>query len=116
MQSIIVKKATEFGEAEVWMNERLTRACPQACATFLTAYPDGPARIGTPLVLVWKFEGKLSLFDALQARNFPLNVEEDLLGRQLRVEDNQIRSRAIIQVRVCHVHERNWQPPFWKHA
>lgn len=98
MQSIIVKKATEFGEAEVWMNERLTRACPQACATFLTAYPDGPARIGTPLVLVWKFEGKMSLFDALQARNFPLNVEEELMGRQLLVDDTKKRSRAIVQV------------------
>ena len=93
-----MKKAIEFGEAEVWMNERLTRACPQACATFLTAYPDGPPRAGTPLVLVWKFEGKLSLFDAMQARNFPLNIEEELLGRQLRVDDTQIRSRAIIQV------------------
>jgi hypothetical protein len=98
MQSLVIKKATEFGEAEVWMNERLTRACPQACAAFLTAYPDGPARIGTPLVLVWKFEGKLSLFDALQARNFPLNIEEELLGRQLRVDDTLMRSRVSIQV------------------
>jgi hypothetical protein len=111
IQKIIIKKANEFGEAEVWMNERLSRAAPQSCATFLTAYPDGIARLGAPLVLVWKFEGQMSLYDAMQARDFPLNIEEQLLGRGLRIEDPTLRKLASIKVPThsqaqqnCHLH------------
>lgn len=102
VQKIVIKKANEFGEAEVWMNERLSRAAPHAIATFLTAYADGPPAPGTPLVLVWKFEGKLSLDDAMQARDFPANVEELLLGRKLRIEDPVMRKLATIKVRAPH--------------
>lgn len=86
-EKIIVKKATEFGEAEVWMNERLSRAAPAAVARFLTAYADGQPRVGTPLVLVWKFEGPNTLDDLMRDRDFPLNAERLLLGRQLRIPD-----------------------------
>jgi hypothetical protein len=98
VQKIIIKKATEFGEAEVWMNERLNRAAPDSCATFLTAFPDGPPRVGTPLALVFKFEGSGNLFDALQARNFPQNVEQSLLGRELRIDDPTTRNLATVKV------------------
>jgi hypothetical protein len=37
---VIIKKASEFGEAEVWMNERLNRAAPGAIADFLTAFSE----------------------------------------------------------------------------
>jgi hypothetical protein len=100
MQKIVVKKAIEFGEAEVWMNERLSRSAPTSIATFLTAYADGPPTPGTPLVLVWKFEGKQSLDDAMQARDFPQNVEELLMGRKLRIEDPLLRKLAVFKVRV----------------
>lgn len=36
-----MKKATEFGEAEVWMNERMMRYAPDAVARFITAFSDG---------------------------------------------------------------------------
>lgn len=101
VQMIVVKKAIEFGEAEVWMNERLSRAAPKSIATFLTAYADGPPAPGTPLVLVWKFEGKQSLDDAMQARDFPQNVEEILMGRKLRIKDPLIRKLSVIKVCFC---------------
>ena len=39
-------QAKEFGEAEVWMNERLMRAAPQYFAEFITAFEDNEQRIG----------------------------------------------------------------------
>ena len=39
-------QAKEFGEAEVWMNERLMRAAPQYFAEFITAFEDSEQRIG----------------------------------------------------------------------
>lgn len=41
-----VVQAKEFGEAEVWMNERLMRAAPQYFAEFITAFEDSEQRIG----------------------------------------------------------------------
>ena len=40
----ILVQAKEFGEAEVWMNERLMRAAPQYFAQFITAFEDGEQR------------------------------------------------------------------------
>lgn len=98
LQTIIIKKANEFGEAEVWMNERLARAAPTSCATFLTAYPDGPPRVGTPLALVWKFEGQNSLNDVMQARDFPINVETEVMGREVRIQNPSARKMAVVKV------------------
>jgi len=52
-RDVIVKKANEFGEAEVWMNERLSRACPQTCAEFIAAFDDTIGSTSSPLWLVW---------------------------------------------------------------
>jgi Protein kinase domain len=106
VQALIVKRATEFGEAEVWMNERLSRAAPNAIAPFLSAYADGPPQAGTPLVLIWRFEGKETLDAAMKAKDFPLNMEARLLGRKLRVKDPVQRKLATIKARCrsryCH--------------
>lgn len=37
---VILKIATEFGPAEAWMNERLSRAAPWAVASFITAFDE----------------------------------------------------------------------------
>ena len=42
---VILKKATEFGPAEAWMNERLARAAPDHVAAFVGAF-DGGGRAG----------------------------------------------------------------------
>lgn len=88
------------------MNERLARAAPMSCATFLTAYPDGPPRVGTPLALVWKFEGQNSLNDVMQSRDFPTNVEKEVMGRELRIQDPS--ARKIASVKVSHPPALSW--------
>jgi hypothetical protein len=37
---VIIKKATEYGEAEAWMNERLSRAAPACVAEYITAFME----------------------------------------------------------------------------
>jgi hypothetical protein len=50
-------QAKEFGEAEVWMNERLMRAAPSCFAQFITAFEDGDrtqsGRPVTPRAPLW---------------------------------------------------------------
>ena len=57
----VLKRATDYGEAEVWMNSRLQIACPGACADFVSAFEGPPVKKGDDepsLWLVWKYEGK----------------------------------------------------------
>lgn len=35
---LVVKKATEYGAVEIWMNERVRRACANSCADFLYGF------------------------------------------------------------------------------
>jgi hypothetical protein len=56
---LLLLQAKEFGEAEVWMNERMTRASPSSCAEFLGGFLDtedskkvGPAGAGMAFLLV----------------------------------------------------------------
>ncbi len=37
-------QAIEFGEAEVWMNERMMRISPGSVAEFITGYSGGEAQ------------------------------------------------------------------------
>jgi hypothetical protein len=39
---LLLRQAKEFGEAEVWMNERMTRTSPASCAEFLGGFLDTP--------------------------------------------------------------------------
>ena len=59
-------QAKEFGEAEVWMNERLMRAAPHQFAEFVTAFEDRDAlarRGAEPLWLVTLYPRNQSDFD-----------------------------------------------------
>jgi len=79
-QKYVLKRATDYGEAEVWMNERLQVACPGACADFVSAFEGPPAKKGDdpPLWLIWKFEGKKTLFQLMQEKDWPYNVERSI--------------------------------------
>ena len=33
-----MKKATEYGAVEIWMNERVRRACASSCAEYLYGF------------------------------------------------------------------------------
>lgn len=35
---LVLKKATEYGAVEIWMNERVRRACPSSCADFVYGF------------------------------------------------------------------------------
>lgn len=35
---LVLKKATEYGAVEIWMNERLRRACANSCAEFVYGF------------------------------------------------------------------------------
>ncbi|KAF6258518.1 kinase-like domain-containing protein [Scenedesmus sp. NREL 46B-D3] len=107
----IVKKAKEFGEAEVWMNERMTRASPSSCAEFLGGFLDtpepgqkvGPAGAavglgGECVWLVWHDEGEFTLYDMMTKREFPYNVEPILLGRELRLPKNKRRRLVTLKL------------------
>ena len=69
-------QATEFGEAEVWMNERLMRSAPNGFASFVTAFEEAPAVQSSrgaapkagPLWLVWRYEGEFNLADLMKVR------------------------------------------------
>ena len=107
----IVKKATEFGEAEVWMNERMARASPLHVARFVTAFSDGDGRPGAPLWLVWRFEGASTLAELMLKRDFPANMEAALFARAPAIPDAPTRRavaiRAAMQqlvegLRACH--------------
>ena len=61
-------QAKEFGEAEVWMNERLMRSAKTHFAEFVTAFEEAvPGKTG-PLWLVWRYEGDFTLSDLMTVR------------------------------------------------
>jgi hypothetical protein len=58
---LVLKKATEYGAVEIWMNERVRRACANSCADFVYGFLE--VRIfGVSLsYLFGEIEGVLSL-------------------------------------------------------
>eukprot|EP00898_Chlorokybus_atmophyticus_P007096 jgi/Chlat1/7388/Chrsp6S07418 len=100
----VLKRASQFGWAEAWMNRRVRRACPNTCALFVDFFPDREgddpeAKDGGPLWLVWRYEGSSTLFDAMQKRDFPYCMEEIVLGRSLDGELDPGAARASIVVK-----------------
>ena len=98
-------QAKEFGEAEVWMNERLMRAAPGRFAEFVTAFeerpPEGKARKSrqpNPLWLIWKFEGDWTLWNLMQKKDFPYNTETLLLGQEVDLPKGPQRSLLTIRL------------------
>jgi serine/threonine protein kinase len=126
---VILKKASEFGPAEAWMNERAARAAPTAVAPFIAAFDEAPppsssaarpdrrgaaARLaaasaadGGPLWLLWEDEGPdaVSLFAAMGRRDFPYCVEPLLFGRDLRLAKGARRRAATLAVLARHLLE-----------
>lgn len=103
-------QAKEFGEAEVWMNERMMRHSPRCAAEFLGAFLDappagavGPAGAavglgGSSVWLVWRDEGENTLYDMMTKRDFPYNVERLLLGRELRLPKDKRRRLVMLKL------------------
>jgi serine/threonine protein kinase len=101
IEQVIVKKATEFGEAEVWMNERMMRASPSSIARFITAFADGDTpREGGPLFLSWAYEGDTTLADLMVQRNFPANLEALLFDRPLKISEGANRRAVVLRLAI----------------
>ncbi|KAL4422647.1 hypothetical protein ABPG75_008844 [Micractinium tetrahymenae] len=97
-RDVIIKKAKEFGEAEAWMNERMTRVAPKAAAEFVTAFSEGRGKVGDSTWLVWAYEGDDTLADLMQKKEFPYNLEQSLFGRELNIPKGPERKAAILRV------------------
>ena len=105
-EEYVLKRCKDYGEAEIWTNSRLMRACPDAIASYRGAF-YGPkegktktlategsiwkrakkAAIGSndeedPLWIVWKYEGSDSLAGLMNDKDFPYNVEPFLFKNQ----------------------------------
>jgi hypothetical protein len=98
-------QAKEYGEAEVWMNERIMRIGGKHCAEFITAFdessPSTSERISpldNAIWLVWKYEGDNTLYNLLEKKDFPYNMEPILLGRELKLPKSP--RRRLITVRL----------------
>jgi hypothetical protein len=62
---LVNAQAKEFGEAEVWMNERLMRASKRKFAEFLTAFEEESPPGSGLLWLLWQYEGDCTLADLM---------------------------------------------------
>ena len=105
-KQIILKKATEFGEAEVWMNERMMRANPDVAAKFITAFSEKADPLpGDPLWLLWDFEGTDTLADLMKSREFPQNMEKTLFQKPLSILPGPNRRAIAIRVAMSNLLE-----------
>lgn len=95
---LVLKKATEYGAVEIWMNERVRRACASSCADFLYGFLEkSSSKKGGEYWLLWRFEGESTLADLMTSREFPYNVETMILGEQQNLPKGLGRENRIIQ-------------------
>ncbi|XP_021754724.1 serine/threonine-protein kinase STN7, chloroplastic-like [Chenopodium quinoa] len=94
---LVVKKATEYGAVEIWMNERVRRACASSCADFLYGFMEKSSKKEGEYWLIWRFEGESTLSDLLTSREFPYNAETMILGKVQNLPKGLERENRIIQ-------------------
>nr|TKS15087.1 hypothetical protein D5086_0000037540 [Populus alba] len=76
---LVLKKATEYGAVEIWMNERSS------------------SNKGAEYWLIWRYEGEATLYDFMQSKEFPYNVETMILGEAQDLPKGLERDNRIIQ-------------------
>lgn len=94
---LVLKKATEYGAVEIWMNERVRRACASSCADFVCGFLESSSKKGGEYWLIWRFEGEATLADLIQSKDFPYNVEAMILGEEQTLPQGLERENRIIQ-------------------
>ncbi|KAG9456752.1 hypothetical protein H6P81_001260 [Aristolochia fimbriata] len=95
---LVLKKATEYGAVEIWMNERVRRACASSCADFVYGFLEtSPKRKGSEYWLIWRFEGEATLADLMLSKEFPYNVETLIVGKVQDLPKGLERENRIIQ-------------------
>lgn len=96
---LVLKKATEYGAVEIWMNERVRRACASSCADFVYGFLESSSKGkgGEEYWLIWRFEGEETLSDLMLNKEFPYNVETKILGEVQDLPKGLERENKIIQ-------------------
>ncbi|KAK7306961.1 hypothetical protein VNO77_39615 [Canavalia gladiata] len=94
---LVLKKATEYGAVEIWMNERVRRACANSCADFVYGFLESSSKKAAEYWLIWRFEGNATLADLMQNREFPYNVETLIVGEVQDLPKGLERENRIIQ-------------------
>ncbi|KAK8933668.1 hypothetical protein KSP39_PZI015789 [Platanthera zijinensis] len=96
---LVLKKATEYGAVEIWMNERARRACANSCADFVYGFRERSAKGKGrgEYWLIWRFEGEDTLSDFMTSKEFPYNVETKILGEVQDLPKGLERENRIIQ-------------------
>ncbi|CAK7326516.1 unnamed protein product [Dovyalis caffra] len=94
---LVLKKATEYGAVEIWMNERVRRACANSCADFVYGFLESSSKKGTEYWLIWRYEGESTLYDLMHSKEFPYNVETMILGEVQELPKGLERENRIIQ-------------------
>ncbi|KAL6186630.1 hypothetical protein ACLB2K_042750 [Fragaria x ananassa] len=96
-EELVLKKATEYGAVEIWMNERVRRACANSCADFKYGFLESSSKKEAEYWLIWQFEGEATLYDLMQGKDFPYNVETMILGKVQDLPKGLERENRIIQ-------------------
>ncbi|XP_050375062.1 serine/threonine-protein kinase STN7, chloroplastic [Argentina anserina] len=96
-EALVLKKATEYGAVEIWMNERVRRACANSCADFKYGFLESSSKQGAEYWLIWRFEGEATLYDLMQSKDFPYNVETMIIGEVQDLPKGLERENRIIQ-------------------
>ncbi|KAL9666001.1 hypothetical protein QQ045_000323 [Rhodiola kirilowii] len=94
---LVLKKASEFGAVEIWMNERVRRACANSCVDFLYGFLDTSSKNGSQYWLLWRFEVEDTLADLMQSKECPYNVKTMILGEVQNLPKGIERENKIIQ-------------------
>ncbi|XP_059655552.1 serine/threonine-protein kinase STN7, chloroplastic [Cornus florida] len=94
---LVLKKATEYGAVEIWMNERVRRACANSCADFVYGFLESSSKKRNEYWLIWRFEGEATLSDLMLSKEFPYNVEAMILGEVQDLPKGLGRENRIIQ-------------------
>ncbi|GMY18295.1 serine/threonine-protein kinase STN7, chloroplastic isoform X1 [Fagus crenata] len=94
---LVLKKATEYGAVEIWMNERVRRACANSCADFVYGFLETSSKKGAEYWLLWRFEGEDTLSDLMLSKEFPYNVETMITGKIQDLPKGLERENRIIQ-------------------
>ncbi|XP_065880271.1 serine/threonine-protein kinase STN7, chloroplastic [Euphorbia lathyris] len=94
---LVLKKATEYGAVEIWMNERVRRACASSCADFMYGFLESSSKKEGEYWLIWRFEGEATLYDLMKSKEFPYNVESMILEKVQDLPKGLERENRIIQ-------------------
>lgn len=105
---VIVKKAKEFGEAEVWMNERMVRVPGNHVAEFITAFDSklkpgmrSNAPLDEAIWLLWHYEGDSTLSGVMEVGRGPAGKQTCHVEHSFIIEHSCSITGTDVFCRLC---------------